>query len=95
MNCRGIDGGLATARLLAWVMVSKFVDHLPLYRLEQIALRQGVPFPRSTLADWVGRIGFSLQVLVDRLVEILRQRAVLHADVKMRRSGERAMYGKC
>ena len=28
-----IDGGLATARLLAWVMVSKFVDHLPLYRL--------------------------------------------------------------
>ena len=54
-----IDGGLATARLLAWVMVSKFVDHLPLYRLEQIALRQGVPFPRSTLADWVGRIGFS------------------------------------
>jgi transposase len=75
-----IDGGLATARLLAWVMVSKFVDHLPLYRLEQIALRQGVPFPRSTLADWVGRIGFSLQVLVDRLVAILRQRAVLHAD---------------
>jgi transposase len=75
-----IDGGLATARLLAWVMVSKFVDHLPLYRLEQIALRQGVPFPRSTLADWVGRIGFSLQVLVDRLVEMLRQRAVLHAD---------------
>ena len=75
-----IDGGLATARLLAWVMVSKFVDHLPLYRLEQIALRQGVPFPRSTLADWVGRVGFSLQVLVDRLVTILRQRAVLHAD---------------
>ena len=75
-----IDGGLATARLLAWVMVSKFVDHLPLYRLEEIALRQGVPFPRSTLADWVGRIGFSLQVLVDRLVERLCQRAVLHAD---------------
>ncbi len=75
-----IDGGLATARLLAWIMVSKFVDHLPLYRLEQIALRQGVPFPRSTLADWVGRIGFALQPLVDRLVERLRQRAVLHAD---------------
>ena len=75
-----IDSGLATARLLAWIMVSKFVDHLPLYRLEQIAMRQGVPFPRSTLADWVGRIGFSLQPLVDRLVEILRQRTVLHAD---------------
>ena len=75
-----IDSGVATARLLAWVMVSKFVDHLPLYRLEQIALRQGVPFPRSTLADWVGRIGFSLQCLVELLMHRLRQRAVLHAD---------------
>jgi transposase len=75
-----IDSGVATARLLAWVMVSKFVDHLPLYRLEQIALRQGVPFPRSTLADWVGRIGFSLQSLVELLMYRLRQRAVLHAD---------------
>ena len=75
-----IDGGVATARLLAWVMVSKFVDHLPLYRLAQIAMRQGVPLPRATLADWVGRIGVALQPLVDRLVERLRQRAVLHAD---------------
>ena len=75
-----IDSGVATARLLAWVMVSKFADHLPLYRLEQIALRQGVPFPRSTLADWVGRIGFRLQSLVELLMHRLRQRAVLHAD---------------
>ncbi len=75
-----IDSGVATARLLAWVMVSKFADHLPLYRLEQIAQRQGVPFPRSTLADWVGRIGFRLEPLVTLLIHRLRQRAVLHAD---------------
>ncbi len=49
-----IDGGLAAPGLLAWVAVSKFADHLPLYRLEQIAARQGVPLARSTLARWIG-----------------------------------------
>ena len=75
-----IEGGQATPALLAWVMVSKFVDHLPLYRLEQQAARKGVPLAQSTLADWVGRIGFALEPLCDRLGELLRQGAVLHAD---------------
>ncbi|MBK6758680.1 MAG: transposase [Moraxellaceae bacterium] len=53
-----IKGGLASARLLAWIIVSKFADHLPLYRLEQIAARQQVPFYRVLpyphgLAWWV------------------------------------------
>ena len=47
-----IDGGMAAPGLLTWVMVSKFMDHLPLYRLEQIAARAQVPLARSTLADW-------------------------------------------
>jgi transposase len=49
-----IDGGMAAPGLLTWVMISKFQDHLPLYRLEQIAARQQVPLARSTLAEWVG-----------------------------------------
>lgn len=48
-------------------MVSKFMDHLPLYRLEQIAARSQVPLAGSALAEWVGRVGVSLQPLVDRL----------------------------
>ena len=56
-----IDGGMAAVGLLAWVGVSKFVDHLPLYRIEQIGARQGVPLPRSTLAEWIGKIGVALQ----------------------------------
>ncbi|MGZ8094776.1 MAG: IS66 family transposase zinc-finger binding domain-containing protein [Methylosarcina sp.] len=52
-----IDGGMAAVGLLSWVMLSKFLDHLPLYRLEQIAARDGVNLSRSTLADWVGRVG--------------------------------------
>jgi transposase len=75
-----IDGGMAAPGLLAWVAVSKFADHLPLYRLEQIAARQGVPLARSTLAGWVGQLGEALQPLSDRLAALLRQRACLHAD---------------
>ncbi len=75
-----IDGGMAAPGLLAWVAVSKFSDHLPLYRLEQIAARQGVPLARSTLADWVGKVGVALQPLSDRLAELLRLRPCLHAD---------------
>ena len=75
-----IDGGLAAPALLAWVMVSKYADHLPLYRLERQAARSGVTLSRSTLADWVGRTGVALEPLWQRLAELLRQGAVLHAD---------------
>lgn len=75
-----IDGGLAAPGLHAWVIVQKYLDHLPLYRIEQISRRHGVPIARSTLSQWVGRIGVELQPLADRLAELLRQRAVLHAD---------------
>ncbi|MES2683858.1 MAG: IS66 family transposase [Pseudomonadota bacterium] len=75
-----IDGGLAAVGLLAWVAVCKYLDHLPLYRIEQIAARQGVPLARSTLGEWIGRIGVALQPLADRLAELLRERSCLHAD---------------
>ena len=75
-----IDGGMAAVGLLTWVMMSKFLDHLPLYRLEQIAARDGVILSRSTLADWVGRLGVALQPLADRLAWHLLQRDSLHAD---------------
>ena len=75
-----IDGGMAAPGLLAWVAVSKYTDHLPLYRIEQIGARQGVPLARSTLAEWIGKIGVALQPLSERLAELLRQRPCLHAD---------------
>lgn len=75
-----IDGGLAAPGLHAWVLIQKYLDHLPLYRIEQITTRYGVPIARSTLAEWVGRIGVSLQPLVDRLTVLLKQSGVLHAD---------------
>ena len=75
-----IDGGMAAIGLLVWVVIGKYLDHLPLYRLEQIAARSGVVLSRSTLAEWVGRIGVSLQPLADRLSAMLLERGVLHAD---------------
>jgi len=61
---------MAAVGLLTWVMISKYQDHLPLYRLEQIAAREHVILSRSTLAEWVGRVGVALQPLVDRLIGI-------------------------
>ena len=75
-----INGGMAAVGLLVWVLISKYVDHLPLYRLEQIAARDQVILSRSTLAEWVGRTGVALQPLVDRLTELLLERGTLHAD---------------
>ena len=75
-----IDGSLAAPGLLAWVVTQKYLDHLPLYRIEQISQRQGVGIARSTLAEWVGRVGVALQPLADRLADLLKQRSVLHAD---------------
>ncbi len=52
-----IDKCIATLELLSHVLVSKYADHLPLYRQRQIFLRAGVDLSRSTLSDWIGRCG--------------------------------------
>jgi len=75
-----IDGGMAAVGLYVWILIGKYLDHLPLYRLEQIAARDQVILSRSTMAEWVGRIGVALQPLADRLIELLLMRSVLHAD---------------
>jgi len=75
-----IDKGIPTAALLAWVLVAKYADHLPLYRLERIFARAGLAIPQSTLGAWVGVCGVRLQPLVDALQQELLQQHVLHAD---------------
>jgi len=51
-----IDGSLAAPGLLAWVAIGKHLDHLPLYRLEQIAARQQINLSRSTMSEWLGSV---------------------------------------
>ena len=62
-----IDGCMAAVGVLAWIAACKYLGYSPLYRIEQIGACQGVPLARSTLADWIGRIGVALQPLADRL----------------------------
>ena len=62
------------------MVIGKYADHLPLYRIEQIAARQGVTLASSTLAEWIGRIGVALTPLAERLAERLKQSTILHAD---------------
>lgn len=75
-----IEGGLPTEALLAQVIVSKYSEHLPLYRQAQVFARHGVPLDRSTLADWVGRAAFHLAPIVDRMAELLKGSSKLFMD---------------
>jgi transposase len=77
---RPIERGLAGPALLAHVLVSKFCDHLPLYRQSEIYARQGVEIERSTLASWVGASSELLTPLVDALRAHVLAGRKIHAD---------------
>lgn len=77
---RPISRGIAGPGLLAHVLVSKYADHLPLYRQSQIFARSGIDLDRSTLADWVGGAHELLAPLVERLAEHVLAATHLHAD---------------
>jgi transposase len=77
---RPIERGLAGPGLLAHVLVSKFADHLPLYRQSEIYARQGVEIERSTLAGWVGGASDLLAPLIDAIQKHVLAGSKLHAD---------------
>jgi len=77
---RVIDRGLAGPGLLAHVLVSKYADHLPLYRQAEIYQREGVELDRSTLADWVGGVSRTVQPLVDAVKKYVLASEKLHGD---------------
>jgi transposase len=77
---RLIEGGIPTETTVAHVLVSKYADHLPLYRQSQIYSRQGVDLDRSTLADWVGRAAWHLRPVYERLLAHTRSSPKIFAD---------------
>jgi len=77
---RPIERGVAGPGLLAHVLVSKYCDHLPLYRQSEIYAREGVELERSTLADWVGGTSALLAPLVEALRRHVMAATKLHAD---------------
>jgi transposase len=77
---RPIERGLAGPGLLAHVLVSKYADHLPLYRQSEIYARAGVDLGLSTLADWVGATSQLLAPLVDAVRKHVLAASKLDAD---------------
>lgn len=75
-----IEKGVPGAGLVAHVLVSKFADHLPLYRQAQIFARDGVELDRSTLADWVGTSAALLQPLADAVAAHILAGPAIHSD---------------
>ena len=75
-----IAGGMPTEATLAHVLVSKYADHLPLYRQAQIYSRQGIDLDRSTLAAWVGKSAFELTPIYDALMANLKRSTKLFMD---------------
>lgn len=75
-----IAGGMPTEATLAHVLVSKYADHLPLYRQAQIYSRQGIDLDRSTLAAWVGKSAFELTPVYEALLADLKRSTKLFMD---------------
>ena len=77
---RLIPGGMPTEATVAQVLVSRYADHVPLYRQSQILARQGIEIGRDTLASWLGHAANEIVPVVARLREILLGSARLFAD---------------
>ncbi|MDP8967167.1 MAG: IS66 family transposase, partial [Actinomycetota bacterium] len=77
---RLIEGGMPTEATVAHVLVSRYADHLPLYRQAQILARQGIEIGRAILADWTGTAAREIVPVVRRMHEILLASPRLFAD---------------
>jgi transposase len=77
---RPIPGGIAGPGLITEVVVGKFSDHLPLYRLEDILTRYGVYLSRSTLCDWMKAVANLFQPLYELQQQRVLQSAMMWTD---------------
>jgi transposase len=77
---RLVEGGMPTEATVAHVLVSRYADHLPLYRQAQILARQGIGIGREILADWTGTAALEIVPVVRRMHEILLASPRLFAD---------------
>jgi len=77
---RPIERGYAGPGLLAHVLVSKYCDHIPLYRQSQIYAREGIELDRATLAEWVGAVSALVDPLIGALGKYVMGAQKLHAD---------------
>jgi transposase len=77
---RVVPGGYASAGLIAWIVISKYVDHLPLYRQEQMSKRWGASIHRRTMCDWVEVAALWLEPIYRHMHRALLGGNYLQAD---------------
>jgi transposase len=77
---RPIEKGMAGPGLLAHILVSKYADHLPLYRQSQIFDREDIDLSRSTLAGWVGKSAALLEPLSEAIRRHVTDGQAIFAD---------------
>jgi transposase len=75
-----IERGQPGAGLLAHILVSKYCDHLPLYRQSGIYAREGVELDRATMAAWVGKVAALASPLVETVADHVMAAEKLHVD---------------
>lgn len=75
-----IEKGMAGPGLLAYVIVGKYSDHLPLHRLEKILARHDIDIARSTMCDWMAGCAQALRPLYDLMVSEVLKSKVIHTD---------------
>ncbi len=75
-----IPKSIATAGLLSHILISKYNDHIPLYRQEHILQRYQIAIARSTLCHWVLSCGELFQPLIDLMKQQLIKSHYLCVD---------------
>ena len=75
-----IGKSVASINLLAWLVIAKYCDGMPLYRLEKILKRYGGQITRTTLANWIIRLSVTMQPLLDRMEWHLMQVDYIQGD---------------
>ena len=93
---RPIDKGIAGPGLLSYIIVSKYVDHLPLYRLEQMFKRYQIHINRSTMAGWIAQLCLSLDSIYREMKrQLLEESFLIQADETTLKVQNDAVKDKC
>lgn len=75
-----IPGSITTPGLLAFILVNKFVDHLPFYRQEKRFERIGFHIPRQDMSNWTMAVGKRIQPLIQKFRDRIRAGPVVQMD---------------
>ncbi|MBN1294170.1 MAG: IS66 family transposase [Candidatus Latescibacteria bacterium] len=96
MPARPIEKGVAGVGLLAYILVSKYVDHLPLYRLQQMFMRYSININRSTMSGWIAQICSYLKVIYEAMHrELIKDSFLIQADETTLKVLDKETKDKC